>query len=296
MTWQYYRAGSIECQTTACTCACIVHSAGRASALGLVLVWIRIRVSMMGFFFVFWVWTRRPRTIFPFPNLLSAPQVRLTATDVDRRSPRPGTMSLFLSQSRSALNTHKAALAYYDFEKGRKTSRQATDKWPDKTFLRSSSSISPELAQIAIAAGCSTATSLATANTGTVLLPSQVSQIAGHAPVIMHVQISSDRFASNGLKGILDRWFHFCPLQRTISSGTVQENTPGVNDNFTFFFNDILPGNITKTTCSKENRISSLIRSPLTPQASQKRAQSGCFSLCLLSNFSLETCLQKNKR
>ena len=50
MTWQYCRAGSIECQTTACACACIVHSAGGASSLGLVLVWIRNRVSMMGFF------------------------------------------------------------------------------------------------------------------------------------------------------------------------------------------------------------------------------------------------------
>ena len=50
-----------------------------------------------------------------------------------------------------------------------------------KKFLRSSSSIGPELAQIAIAAGCTAATSLATASTGTVLLPSQMSQIAGHA-------------------------------------------------------------------------------------------------------------------
>ena len=42
----------------------------------------------------------------PFSNSLSAQEVRLTATDIDRRSPRPGTMSLFLSQSRSALKTH----------------------------------------------------------------------------------------------------------------------------------------------------------------------------------------------
>ena len=39
-----FRAGSTECQTTACTCGCIVHS---ASALGLLLFWIRLCVSMM---------------------------------------------------------------------------------------------------------------------------------------------------------------------------------------------------------------------------------------------------------
>ena len=33
----------------------------------------------------------------------------------------------------------------YYFEKGRKTSRQTTDKWPDKKFLRSSASIGPQL-------------------------------------------------------------------------------------------------------------------------------------------------------
>ena len=54
----------------------------------------------MVFFFVFWVWTRRPRPIFPSSNSLSAPQVHLTATDVDRRSLRPGTMSLFSRKAR----------------------------------------------------------------------------------------------------------------------------------------------------------------------------------------------------
>ena len=45
------RAGSIECQTTACAGACIEHSAGGASnsAIELVLVWTRIRVSIMVF-------------------------------------------------------------------------------------------------------------------------------------------------------------------------------------------------------------------------------------------------------
>ena len=79
-------------------------------------------VCRQWFLFVFWVWTRRPRPFLTSSNLFSALQVRLTATDIDRRSLRPGTMSLFLPQSRSALNTQYAALAYYSFEKGRKTS------------------------------------------------------------------------------------------------------------------------------------------------------------------------------
>ena len=58
------------------------------------------------FFFVVWVSTRRPRPIFPFSDSLSTPQVRLTATNIYRRFPRPGTMSLLLSQSRSTLNNH----------------------------------------------------------------------------------------------------------------------------------------------------------------------------------------------
>ena len=44
------RAGSIECQTTACAGACVEHSAGGASAVELVLVWTQIRVSIMVFF------------------------------------------------------------------------------------------------------------------------------------------------------------------------------------------------------------------------------------------------------
>ena len=56
------------------------------------------------FFFVFLVWIRCPRPIFPSPNSLSAPYVPLTAS-FQRQSPRPGTTSLFFSQSRSALNT-----------------------------------------------------------------------------------------------------------------------------------------------------------------------------------------------
>ena len=43
------RAGSIECQTTACAGACTEHSAGGPSAVELVLVWTQIRVSIMVF-------------------------------------------------------------------------------------------------------------------------------------------------------------------------------------------------------------------------------------------------------
>ena len=65
----------IECPTTACAGACIVHSVGGASALGLVHVWIQIRVSMMVLltFFVFSVLTHCPRPIFPLFKLALRP-------------------------------------------------------------------------------------------------------------------------------------------------------------------------------------------------------------------------------
>ena len=68
-------------------------------------------------------------TYFPLFQLALRPA---STPDSNRRRssislPRP-TMSLFLSQSRSALNTQYAALDYYYFEKGTKTSKQTTDK------------------------------------------------------------------------------------------------------------------------------------------------------------------------
>ena len=82
-----------------------MHSAGGASALGLVLVWIQIRVSMMVFSSSSQFGHAVLDLFSPFSNPLSAPEVRLTAADIDRRFPCPGTTSLFLSQSRSDLNT-----------------------------------------------------------------------------------------------------------------------------------------------------------------------------------------------
>ena len=87
--------------------SCIPLVELRASALGVVLIWIRICVSMMVFFFVILVWIRRPRPIFPLFQLALRPA---STPDSNRHrssiSPPRNHMSLFVSQSRSALNTH----------------------------------------------------------------------------------------------------------------------------------------------------------------------------------------------
>ena len=107
---------------------CVHHAFRRwRSALGLVLVWIQIRVSMMVFSSSFKCGHAVLDLFSAFSNSLSAPEVLLTAAGIDRRSPCPGTTPLFLSQSRSDLNTHWGALALSLLRRGKKNI-QASDR------------------------------------------------------------------------------------------------------------------------------------------------------------------------
>ena len=65
-----------------------------------------------------------------------------------------------------------------------RTSRQTTDKWPEKVSPQFVAFVDwPASAWVILGQRCSAATSLATSSTGTVLLPRQMSQIVGHALV-----------------------------------------------------------------------------------------------------------------
>ena len=137
---------------------------------------------MMVFFFfrVISVWTRCPQPIFPFSNSLSALEVRLTAAGIDRDLNHVAFS--FAKQvgfehsirSPSPIITSKGEGKHPD-KRLTKMTRQKVS--PQFVVDRSSVAVRPDRDH---GQCCSAATSLATASTGVVLLPSQMSQIAGH--------------------------------------------------------------------------------------------------------------------
>ena len=147
-----YRAGSIECPTTACAGACIVRSAGGASALGLVLIWIQIRASMMVFSSFFSVWTLRSRPIFPLFKLALRPGS--THDSSQRRS------SISLPRNQVAFSFARQVIFEHSIRSPSPiiTSKRE-EKHPDKRQTNDQTKVSPQfvidrssLALIAIAA------------------------------------------------------------------------------------------------------------------------------------------------
>ena len=176
------RAGSIECRTTACAGACIEHSAGGASnsAVELVLVWTRIRVSIMFFLRVLSLDTSSS-TYFPLFQLALRPA---STPDSNRRwsSISPPRNHVAFSLAKQVSFEHSISspslLLLREGKKNIQTNdRQITRQKVSPQFVVDPSSARPDRDRNQ---RCSAVTSLATASTGTVLLPSQMSQIAGH--------------------------------------------------------------------------------------------------------------------
>ena len=141
--------------------------------------------------FVFSVWIRRLRPIFPLSQVELCLAVRerwLGAGNFDRQTHCSGTMpNFYFREARLLWTLYRHPLPCDSFQKRRK--HQQTDK--TQKFLDTRSSIS-QSASTCLCSGAprpvgdlaGAATSLATESTGTVLTPSQMSEIAGHVKAV----------------------------------------------------------------------------------------------------------------
>ena len=147
----------------------------------LVLVRIRIRVPTVVFGFLFFFFSLDTSACF-FNSLYSSQVcvLCLAATNVDRQSHCPGTVTLFFCKAHQLLTLTKQLFFHDNFEKKRK------HKQPDNSFFAVNRwLIHLDLVHHQCAARVdeprSAATFIATVRTGTDLLPGQMSHIAGRA-------------------------------------------------------------------------------------------------------------------
>ena len=155
--------------------------------LRLVHVWIRIRLSMMVIVFVFSVWVRRLRPIFPFPKSNSASQYanddwQRPTSIVDLTAREPCRIFTFAKHVSFEHSTGIPCPVISSRREGNINKRTKL-----KSFLTlDRRSVSPHRPACVRALRGQWAIwlaprlSLATESTGTVLIPSQMSEIAGH--------------------------------------------------------------------------------------------------------------------
>ena len=165
---------------------------------------VRIRVSMMVLVFVFSVWIRRLRHIFPLSQVELCLAVRerwLTAANFDHRSHCAGTMSIFFTFAEHVSFEHSTGSPWPVIDSGREGNNNK-QTYKTQKFLHTRSSIRQSASPCSCL--CSGAPrpvrdlalaprlSVATESTGTVLTPSQMSEIAGHG---IQIQTSTSPIA-----------------------------------------------------------------------------------------------------
>ena len=188
------------CRATICTGAGSTHggppNVDFTLTLRLVHVWIRIRLSMMVIVFVFSVWIRRLRPIFPLFQVELCLAVRerwLTAANCDRRSHCSGTMPIFyFREARQLWTLYRHPMPCEFFRRDGNINKRTKLKSFLPLDRRSVSPHRPACVRALRgqwAIWLAPRLSLATESTGTVLIPSQMSEIAGHVRVRVCVSV-----------------------------------------------------------------------------------------------------------